>query len=117
MSESFTPRQEDDRVDRRATWLTAIAFVLMIALGVAVAGGLLAKSRRPSPPLRAPPSSAPAQIGILEQTSIEDTRRGIDLEREQRAKLEHYGWVDRDHGVARIPIDRAIDLVIADGGT
>lgn len=34
------------------------------------------------------------------------------LRREQEAKLESYGWVDRERGVARIPIERAIDLYV-----
>jgi hypothetical protein len=29
--------------------------------------------------------------------------------------LNGYGWVDREHGVARIPIDRAIDLLAQRG--
>lgn len=30
--------------------------------------------------------------------------------------LDSYGWVDRDAGIARIPIERAMDLVAKDGG-
>jgi hypothetical protein len=30
---------------------------------------------------------------------------------EQRAKLNSFGWVDKDAGIARIPIDRAFDLL------
>ncbi|HVU25834.1 MAG TPA: hypothetical protein VHE13_17010 [Opitutus sp.] len=28
--------------------------------------------------------------------------------------LHTYGWIDRDHGVVRIPIDRAMDLLAAE---
>lgn len=34
---------------------------------------------------------------------------------EQEAKLETYGWVDRKAGVARIPVDRAMQLLLARG--
>ncbi|MFL6655165.1 MAG: hypothetical protein ACJ8KA_10255 [Sulfurifustis sp.] len=34
------------------------------------------------------------------------------LRREQEAKLESYGWVDRERGVARIPIERAMELYV-----
>lgn len=33
---------------------------------------------------------------------------------EQRA-LESYGWVDRGAGVARVPVDRALELVLEEG--
>ena len=41
---------------------------------------------------------------------------------QQLEVLNSYGWVDREKGVARIPIDRAMEMVIADqsaggGGT
>jgi hypothetical protein len=33
----------------------------------------------------------------------------------QRQSLSQYGWIDKSKGLARIPIDRAIDIVIARG--
>jgi hypothetical protein len=33
----------------------------------------------------------------------------------QQAKVNTYGWVDRQSGVVRIPVDRAMDLVLARG--
>jgi hypothetical protein len=35
--------------------------------------------------------------------------------REQQTLLESYGWEDRSNGIVRIPIDQAIDRVIAHG--
>lgn len=35
--------------------------------------------------------------------------------REQQNLLESYGWEDRSNGIVRIPIEQAIDRVIADG--
>jgi hypothetical protein len=37
------------------------------------------------------------------------------LNEANRQKLESYGWVDRSAGVARIPIDRAMDIVVIQG--
>lgn len=33
---------------------------------------------------------------------------------EQREKLSQYGWVDRETGTVRIPVERAMDLVVND---
>ena len=35
--------------------------------------------------------------------------------REQRAKLAGYDWIDRQKGVIRIPIERAMALIAARG--
>ena len=37
------------------------------------------------------------------------------LRARENAELNSYGWVDRPHGVVRIPIERAMDLIIARG--
>jgi hypothetical protein len=49
----------------------------------------------------------------VDRDPIESTARGLDREREARASLDRWEWVDRDAGVARIPIDLAMDLVVA----
>jgi hypothetical protein len=33
----------------------------------------------------------------------------------QRARLAGYGWVDKEHGLIRIPIERAMELAVARG--
>jgi hypothetical protein len=34
---------------------------------------------------------------------------------EEAAALNSYGWVDQDKGIVRMPIDRAMDLVLQRG--
>ncbi len=46
----------------------------------------------------------------LELTEKEDLAAQLSAERQI---LSSYGWVDREHGIVRIPIDRAIDLLAA----
>src|SRR5579871_653540 len=38
-----------------------------------------------------------------------------DFRASEQSVLDSYDWVDRDHGVVRIPIDRAIDLLAERG--
>jgi hypothetical protein len=38
-----------------------------------------------------------------------------ELLAKEREQLESYGWVDRDAGVVRIPIERAIQIVAENG--
>jgi hypothetical protein len=110
--DEFHPVQERDRI--------AIRRVTAIALGVCVAGAvsvvvewrmLRAQSATAaSSPVTAPPP------GLVEFSPIWDSERGVLLEAQQRKLLDRAEWVDRDAGIARIPIERAMDLVV-DAGT
>jgi hypothetical protein len=60
-------------------------------------------SKAPGPPADWP--RIPLRCGVAGWPS-----NAQELARRDRAWLDSYGWVDRDKGVARIPIDRAIEL-------
>jgi hypothetical protein len=49
---------------------------------------------------------------VLQKHPQDDLR---NFEREQRAALSGYGWVDRSKGLARIPIEQAMQIVLARG--
>jgi hypothetical protein len=48
----------------------------------------------------------------LQKNPQDDLRR---FEREQRAALSGYGWVDRSKGLVRIPIEEAMRIIAARG--
>ena len=48
----------------------------------------------------------------LQEDDVKDMRQQLFGE---EAKLQSYGWVDKDSGEARIPIDRAMELVAVRG--
>jgi hypothetical protein len=114
----FAPRQELDFLPAQAVWATSLISVIIVVVAIAVANGLLHAFGRGAPEARheAPPREAPAQIGLIEETLFANTRRGIDARDRDEGELQRFGWVDRQHGIAQIPIDRAIDLVARDGG-
>jgi hypothetical protein len=49
---------------------------------------------------------------ILQVTPARDLRQYLD---QQNAVLNSYGWVDQKAGVVRIPINRAMDLLLQKG--
>lgn len=53
---------------------------------------------------RLPPAP---QLEVTEKEDLEAQRTA------ERQILTSYGWVDREHGIVRIPIDQAIDLLAA----
>jgi hypothetical protein len=94
MSEEFEPHQEDDRVARGAIGVVALVSVLVMGISFGVVHAMLG----PAVPVKAAPAPA-AGLGLAKKS-------------EQRVALDHLGWADRDAGLARIPIERAIDIVV-----
>ena len=85
------PLQERDVVARNRVLLVALSSAVVMGVSLAIVAWLT-----PPPPA---PTSAPAPIAPA------------------RARLDALEWVDRDAGIARIPIDRAMDIIAArDGG-
>jgi hypothetical protein len=82
-----------------------VALVLMAALLMLLAA-LRGGDATIAPPGRpvAPPPGVPAvdvdQVGTLRE-----------LRSREKTLLSEYAWVDRDEGVARIPIDRAMEIL------
>jgi hypothetical protein len=37
------------------------------------------------------------------------------LRQDEAAKMNTYGWIDKDGGVARLPIDRAMEVMLQKG--
>ena len=60
-----------------------------------------------------PPAPPAASRAFRSQPDIYEQMAA--LRRSDAATLGSYGWVDREKGIVRIPIDRAIDLVVARG--
>ena len=112
----FVVRQESDRLAGRKLVVTTVASIVAFGVAVAMSGWLLGAERRPSTTSAPAPSMAPATIGTVEQGLLVGPARGLEVARDRRATLDRWGWVDRDAGIARIPVERAMDLVAADAG-
>ena len=46
--------------------------------------------------------------------SAATAKQAAELRASDRAALSSYGWIDRKQGVARVPIDRAMELIVAE---
>ena len=111
-----------ERRDARAMVLFLIAGGLMLAVvccQIGVHFALRAYARKPMPSDRftgarrevSPGASAP-QIPRLQLSPPEDLRAFRAREAEE---METYGWINRTAGVLRIPVDRAMDLILQRG--
>jgi hypothetical protein len=96
------PKQEPGEVRVRAVLWVVAAVIVMLLLVALISGGL---ARLESPSARAPSDTARRGTPRLSSNPGDD----IDaFERAKRVQLNSYGWVDRPHGIAHVPIDRAM---------
>lgn len=98
--------QEHDRVPLRGGLLIVLIAVLISGGAVGVSA-LLAGARARGARIALPRAAA---TSMPEQSLVERTERGVALRHAQRAELDRYEWLDRDAGIVRIPVERAIDL-------
>jgi hypothetical protein len=101
-----------DRISVPGIGAGALLIAGAIALGVASAFFVqhIGSDGRPLPPHAAHPGKPPPIAGDVELQP--SPGRDIATLREEKQRiLSSYGWVDRDRGIAHIPIDRAIVLL------
>jgi hypothetical protein len=103
---------EPDRISLRWVWGNGIGFLAGIIVCWFVARGMMNGAATGEPLYAAAPPRASAEIGVVEQTLIRDSRRGLDDRASQQRELTRWGWVDQEKGIARIPIERAMDLAV-----
>jgi hypothetical protein len=107
-NEAHAPKLEPAGVHVGGVLLTGFASIVLV---VAAVGGLDVVYRayvpNPAPP---PPQTFP-QPRVQPNESAELQR----LLSEQRAQLSGYAWADRDKNLVKIPIERAMQLIVRKG--
>ena len=109
---------EESDVDARrlVLWVVGLVVVLAISTGVSVLlfHALARRAERLDPkfsplaPLANPPPPEPRLL----QNEPDDL---ATVRAEEDRLLHGYDWVDKDKGIVRIPIERAMDLVSKEG--
>jgi hypothetical protein len=111
-----TPRYETSDLTPRAiaTFLVALGVMIVGVLVVSMwiydySASRLAQSEAPPSPLAKPAAPPEPRLQVFAPKDMQEFRAAED------ATLKSYGWVDRATGVARIPIDRAMQLLAERG--
>lgn len=92
------------------TVVTVAIFAALYLVTVALEQYVQRTAPPPNPLAAAVPKEPPAPR--LQPAPIKDL---LELRAWEDSQLEHYGWVDRSNGIARIPIDRAIEILAEKG--
>ena len=112
MSDPTTPREPAPREERDVTvWIIPLAVVLtLVMVGVVLLGsGLLIAVLSGPEPVLTPTLVEPPEPRL----QVAPAGDWDALKATQEAGLNRYGWIDREAGIAQIPIDRAMALLAA----
>jgi len=110
-----TPVQAPDGIRGRPVIVTASVSIVIAALGVLVSSLLLfANTGRIAGGAEVPSYPVARTVAGIHQTPADGPADGLDQVARARRSLDQYGWADRAGGVARIPIDRAIQWFVDD---
>jgi hypothetical protein len=113
-----SPGHEGNRIGLRGLLIFTVALIVTIVVVQGVLGLVMQRLARPR---EQPDALYPGhrEIGVdqfpnprLQQNPTDDLVR---MKEEEQQRITSYGWVDRKAGIARIPVDRAMDILDKSG--
>jgi len=109
--------QADERV--ASFKVVAVGVIALLVFGAATVWSArildrTARTLSPAGPLPVGKEIGKAEIGIVDQTPFETTRGAATYRREALQRLNSYGWVDPQKGVIHVPIQKAIEEMLAE---
>ena len=119
MPEQTLPAGGHERRDidvRVVTWFAIGLVLAAVGIFLAVVGLYkLFEAQHPSPDAPSRIAWNPRLLAPEPRLQIYPTADWEKYQGEEKKKLNSYGWVDRRNGVIRIPIERAMELVVQRG--
>src|SRR6266511_3050364 len=103
--------------DVRIVALLCVGLLILIGGVLLLLGGIydyfIARQTRSGGPFSVP--AVTRQLPPEPRLLVNPTRNLQEMRAREDEVLHSYGWVDRQAGIVRIPIDRAIDLLVERG--
>lgn len=108
---------ESSDINVRGVVFAAMALGIVMFIAVGIVTGLFVYLRRATNQAQGPTSMVLQETVLPPEPRIQRDPEGeLRAMREQEARiLDDYRWVDKDAGVARIPIDRAMTVALERG--
>jgi hypothetical protein len=108
-------RYMPEQLSLRGIAIGALSIAAAIAFAVAAAYAAVHLSTEGAPPRLAAHHGKPPPIAGGTELEVDPADQMRAFVAAKRELLDSYGWVDRERGVARIPIERAMELVARTG--
>jgi hypothetical protein len=107
-------REDPAPLPRPVSLLAVAAIFVLLSLFWLLAVGVYVP-HRPAAPQNEAPENLPKDLAWRATPA---TRRAhlADLREKEANQVASYGWVDRKAGVVRLPIERAMELVVLEYG-
>jgi hypothetical protein len=95
---------------------TPVFTAVVVILAAVFCGWLINRYYRPAPAFNNRGTANPADFDEAARWKFtaEGRAKALDELRQKERAQDSYGWVDQQKGIARLPIDRAIDLTVRD---
>jgi hypothetical protein len=105
-------RSEDDHVSTGKIVAVGVGSLLIFFVASLLTMMYLRARLVEHGPMPKPPEIGQSKIGMVEQQLFDVSVRGLRDRDARLERLRSYGWVNREGGVAHIPIDRAMEMVV-----
>lgn len=105
-------RSEEDRVPVATLAAVGVAALIVFFVGSFFTVFYLRARQEARGPIGIPPEVGLDKIGLVEQQQFPLAVRGERARARDLQRLGSTGWIDRDAGIAHIPIDEAMRLVV-----
>jgi hypothetical protein len=106
---------EDKNLPYRKIVGVGVGSVIVFALSIVWSTTILRASEKemhPAGPPPVPPGVNQYEVGIVNQRMFSLDQRAAQKRLQQMDRLNRYGWIDRQAGVAHIPIDVAMEMMV-----
>lgn len=113
------PGAHDSSEQMNWGWIIGVGAgsMLIFALATVWSTHILNSTRaelQPGGPPPLPKQVDQYEVGIVNQRVFSLDQRAAQKRLQQMERLRSYGWVDREAGVAHIPVDEAMKMYLAD---
>lgn len=108
------PRYETTDISAPAMVRWAVGLIVFTALSMVLVLGFYMALRGP---VGRPRASAQVERRLppWPRLQADPVREYVEYRAEQDKEMASYGWVDRERGIVRMPVDRAMELVEKNG--
>jgi len=107
--------KSEDEIDYWKVILVGIVSLAIFAGSTVWAAWILShetkKNEQATGAIKRPPRVMEEEIGIIDQVPFSIDNRLHRWRKAHDARLNGYGWVDRDKGIAHVPIERAMEAI------
>jgi hypothetical protein len=110
--QTATPRHEPIETDVRSVLITGVVLAIVVTLAFLLVTWLLSWLSARTKPLAA---EQPKGDAAKYDPKWNVPPQSEQLRLQEKEFLSTYRWVQQEHGVARVPVDRAIDLIVEKG--